>query len=193
MISAIVLAAGKSSRMGAENKMLLPFRGSTVIGSVINALEQSLVDEIIVVENNETIIAQQLDYSKKVKFVINIDANQGLSTSIQCGIKVAKPITNGYLICLGDMPLLIETDYNLLINKLLNSENKVILIPKFNNKRGNPVLFSSHFKEDILLLKDKEGCKPVVVANDNFVNEIPFSNNHCHVDIDTIEDYQKLK
>lgn len=192
MISAIVLAAGKSSRMGAENKMLLPFKGSTVIGTVLNALEQSLVHEIIVVENHETSIALQLDTSAKLKFVTNLDAGQGLTSSIQCGIKAASRSATAYLICLGDMPLLTNSDYNILINKLLENNRKVILIPKFNNKRGNPVLFSSHFKEDILLLKDKEGCKPVVVANEHFINEVPFSNNHCHVDIDNMEDYKNL-
>ena len=192
MISAIVLAAGKSSRMGAENKMLLPFRGSTVIGTVLNALEQSLADEIIVVENKETNIGQQLDHNAKVKFVTNLAADQGLTTSIQCGIREASNNNSGYLVCLGDMPLLTNNDYNLLINKLLENNNKAILIPKFNNKRGNPVLFSSHFKEEILGLEEKIGCKPVVVANDNLVNEVPFSNNHCHVDIDNMKDYRNL-
>ncbi len=192
MISAIVLAAGNSSRMGTDNKMLLPFRGSTVIGTVISALEQSLVDEIIVVKNHETNISQELDYGNKVKFVTNSAANQGLTTSIQCGINKASSSTNGYLICLGDMPLLTKTDYNILIKKSLKSENKVILIPKFNNKRGNPVLFSSHFKEDILLLEDKSGCKPVVIANKDLVIEVPFSTNNCHIDIDTMEDYKRI-
>lgn len=192
MISAIVLAAGKSSRMGAENKMLLPFKGSTVIDTVINSLEQSLVDEIIVVENHEISISQELDYGTKVKFAINIAAAQGLTTSIQCGIKSASSTTNGYLIGLGDMPLLTNNDYNLLINKFLEINTKVILIPKFNNKRGNPVLFSSDFKEDILILKDKEGCKPIVAANDNYVTEVTFANNNCLIDIDTLDDYNRL-
>lgn len=193
MISAIVLAAGKSSRMGAENKMLLPFRNSTVIGTVINTLEQSLVDEIILVENNESNLSQQLDYGAKVKFVTNAAADLGLTSSIQCGIEAASSTADGYLLCLGDMPLLTIKDYNLLINNLLEAFTKAIIIPSFDYKRGNPVLFSSDFKEEILLLQDKGGCKPVVLANDKFVIEIQLSTNNCHLDIDTIEDYQKFK
>ena len=193
MISAIVLAAGKSSRMGAENKMLLPFRDSTVIGTVINTLEQSLVDEIIVVENNESNQSQQLDYGAKVKFITNAAADLGLTTSIQCGIEASSSSTDGYLICLGDMPLLTSNDYNSLINNLLDIFTKAIIIPSFDYKRGNPVLFSSDFKAEILLLQDKGGCKPVVVANDKFVIEVPLSTNNCHLDIDTTEDYQKFK
>jgi molybdenum cofactor cytidylyltransferase len=193
MISAIVLAAGKSSRMGAENKMLLPFRGSTIIGTVINKLEQSLVDEIIIVENNKSNLKQQLGYGAKVKFVTNAAADLGLTTSIQCGIEASSSSTDGYLICLGDMPLLTRNDYNSLINNLLANFTKVIIIPSFDNRRGNPVLFSSDFKEEILLLQDKDGCKPVVVVNDKYVVEIPLSTNNCHLDIDTTEEYQKFK
>jgi CTP:molybdopterin cytidylyltransferase MocA len=54
------------------------------------------------------------------------------------------------------------------------------------------VLFSSHFKEDILLLEDKSGCKPVVIANKDLVIEVPFSTNNCHIDIDTMEDYKRI-
>lgn len=192
MISAIVLAAGKSARMGKIDKMLLPYKASTVIGTVVNELGKSLVDEIIVVENRDAKIAAHLDNKAIVKYVTNNDADQGLTSSIQCGIKTASNNSTGYLVCLGDMPLLTNNDYNLLINKLLNIKNKAILIPKHNNKRGNPVLFSHHFKEEILLLEEINGCKPVVIANQDFVIEVHFSNNNCHLDIDTMEDYKKL-
>lgn len=192
MISAIVLAAGKSARMGKVNKMLLPYGESTVIGTVVDALANSLVGEIIVVENQDASIAAHLDSNAKVKFVTNKNADQGLTSSIQCGVEAASNNSTGYLICLGDMPLLTSTDYNLLINTLLNLKHEAILMPIYNNKRGNPVLFSVNFKEDVLLLKDNSGCKPVVTANNDFVIEVPFPNNSCHVDIDTMEDYKRL-
>ena len=192
MISAIVLAAGKSARMGKVNKMLLPYKASIVIGTVVAALVNSLVDEIIIVENQDASIAEHLDNNAKVKFVINKDADQGLTSSIQCGVKTASNNSTGYLICLGDMPLITNIDYNLLINKLLSINHKVILMPIHNKKRGNPVLFSASFKEDILLLQDNSGCKPVVTANNDFVTEVPFPNNNCHVDIDTMADYKRM-
>ena len=193
MISAIVLAAGKSSRMGAENKMLLAFKGSTVIGSVINALELSIVNEIIIVDNKETSIKGHLNNLGSLKFVTNLDSEQGLTTSIQCGIRAASESTSGYLICLGDMPLLTYSEYNTLVNNYLSSKTIAILIPTFKNKRGNPVLFSAHFKDEILQLQEKNGCKPVVASNDDYVIEIPFPNNNCHLDIDTKEDYKQFK
>ena len=119
MISAIVLAAGKSARMGAINKMLLPFRNSTVIGTVINELKQSLIDEIIIVENQSSTISGHLDDDPRVKFITNLSLDAGLASSIQCGVREASKKASGFLICLGDMPLLNNKDYKIDFAKLL--------------------------------------------------------------------------
>ncbi len=192
MISAIVLAAGKSSRMGEENKMLLPFRKTTIIGAVITALSNSIVDEIIIVDKQLSNVGEQIENNDSIKYVTNKDAARGLTTSIQCGVRTASPTTSGYLICLGDMPLLTFKEYNLLINKFIAINNKAIMIPTHDNKRGNPVLFSQHFKKDIMLLLDTNGCKPLVTKYQECVREVNFSTNHCHIDIDTIEDYNRI-
>jgi molybdenum cofactor cytidylyltransferase len=192
MISAIVLAAGKSARMGAINKMLLPFKGSTVIGTVLRELQQSLVDEIIIVDNQNLHIKEHLNEFPSVNFATNLIDDGGLASSIQCGVHVANDSTTGFLICLGDMPLLTSEDYNSLINKLIRTKSKVIVLPTHNNKRGNPVLFSADFRQEILELKDGNGCKPVVMANRTYILEVPYSSNSCHVDIDTVEDYKNL-
>jgi molybdenum cofactor cytidylyltransferase len=193
MISAIVLSAGKSSRMGSINKMLLPFDKSTVIGTVVSNLCSSLVDEIIITENSDQKISEHLDAHPKIKVVINTNAAKGLTSSIQCGVNAASDESSGYLICLGDMPLITENEYNLLINYELKINSKVILQSSFNGKRGNPIFFSSHFKPDILALEALDGCKPLIIENQTCVIDIPFTTNNCHQDIDTMEDYKKVK
>jgi len=157
MISAIVLAAGKSARMGAINKMLLPYKGNTVIGTVLHELQQSLVDEIIIVDNQNLHIKERLNEFPSVNFVTNLNTDGGLASSIQCGVNEASGSATGFLICLGDMPLLISDDYNSLINNFITIDNKVIILPTHDNKRGNPVLFSAHFKDEILDLQDGNG------------------------------------
>ena len=191
MISAIVLAAGKSTRMGKVNKLLLPFAESTIIGTTVNEIRQSKVEEIIIIENQSTFISEHLPANKQVKIVINEDPDQGLTSSIQCGVKSARQNTTGFLICLGDMPLLKQQDYNLLIDSFLENNSEGIIMPIFEGKRGNPVLFSASFKNDILALKSTGGCKPVVVAHNNAVIEVPFESSNCHLDIDTTEDYKR--
>ena len=192
MISAIVLSAGKSTRMGSVNKMLLPFGRSTVIGTVIANLCNSKIDEIIIIENSEQKISEHLDAHPKVKVATNTNAAKGLTSSIQCGVNAASDETTGYLICLGDMPLVKNKEYNLLINNDLKKYSKVIFQPSYNGKKGNPVLFSSKFRPDILALEALDGCKPLIIKNQACVIEIPFPTSNCHLDIDTMEDYKKL-
>ncbi len=192
MISAIVLAAGKSLRMGDENKMLLPFKDSTILETVLDHLKQSLIDEIIVVINPDNSTNNIAKDQGKISYVVNEHANQGLTSSIQQGIRTASNNSNAYLICLGDMPTLNTNDYNLLINKYLNSKSKVILVPVYNKKRGNPVLFTSHFRDELLQLKSTNGCKPVALYNSRFLSEIDVTNKSYFTDIDTSDDYSRV-
>ena len=177
--------------MGKVNKLLLPFAESTIIGTTVNEIRQSKVEEIIIIENQSTLISEHLPANKQVKIVINKDPDQGLTSSIQCGVKSARQNTTGFLICLGDMPLLKQQDYNLLIDSFLENNSEGIIMPIFEGKRGNPVLFSASFKNDILALKSTGGCKPVVVAHNKAVIEVPFESSNCHLDIDTTEDYKR--
>lgn len=194
MISAILLAAGKSTRIGQANKLLLPFRGSTIVETVIGQLLKSMVDEVIVVANRENNLKDQLaNTSNKLTVVVNREAEIGLTTSIQCGVKATNPKTKGLMICLGDMPLLTKEDYNILINNYLDVKNEVILVPKFNDRRGNPVIFSHHFMDQIMCQKSMDGCKPIIKSFPSYVVEVPVYNNHFTIDIDTIEDYQRIK
>ena len=109
MITAIVLAAGQSTRMGSKNKMFLPFRNSTVLSQVIAELIISNVDEIIVVMDNDT-HANEIELVSQVKLCINPNALSGLTSSIQTGVENAHPDSD-LLICLGDMPLINSKEY----------------------------------------------------------------------------------
>jgi len=190
MISAIVLAAGKSTRIGKENKMLMPFGASTILGTVVSALEQSLVDEVIIVTDDIT-ISNNVSSSGKTKFVVNKDADKGMTTSIQCGVKASSTKSNGFMICLGDMPMLTKEDYNLLVNNYLDESNEVILIPKQPDRRGNPVIFSHHFLDQIMKLESMEGCKPILLSFPSYVKEVQVLNDHFFLDIDTKDEYRK--
>ena len=193
MISAIVLAAGKSSRMGAANKMLLPFGESTILGSVVSNLEKSLVNEVVIVTDSEDAIGKQLTSYSNTKIVVNKDADMGMTTSIQCGVKATSSKSKGFMICLGDMPALDNDDFNLLINNYLDKTNEVILVPKRDNRRGNPVIFSHHFLDHIMKLESMNGCKPLLLSFPSYVVEVPVLNEHFFLDIDTKADYRKAQ
>jgi len=187
MISAIVLAAGTSSRMGSKNKLLLPFKGSTFIEHIVSQLLKSTIDQVIVVLGHEQNKIKQVLTQKEVVFTINTNYNSGMTSSIQAGIKATSKNTDGYLICLSDMPFLTTSDYNKILASI--SGNKEIILPFYKNLKGNPVYFSKGFREEILTHPAPEGCKGIVQNNKNFLIKVPFESTHILKDVDTEEDY----
>lgn len=190
MITAIVLAAGKSSRMPGKNKMFLPFRDSFVVSNVIAELIVSKVDEIIAVTDSEEHI-NVLAIVTKVRTVVNENADKGMTSSIQKGVLEADEKSH-YMVCLGDMPLIASKEYDLLIDNFLSNPDKAIVQPITGQRPGNPVLFSNHFRSEILNLQEANGCKPIVQTNRQFVKQIEVSSQSFFIDIDTMEDYQKI-
>ena len=190
--SAIVLAAGSSIRMGSVNKLLLSYNNSNILEAVILQLQNSCIDEIIVVLGHEkAVIKTLLSPYKGLLFCHNWQYKSGMTSSIQTGLKSASEKSNGYLICLSDMPFLDVNDYNTILNR--TSGKKEILVPFHNTKKGNPIYFSRHFKSEILKHTEVEGCKKIVQKNSHFVKRIIFANNHILRDIDTIKDYSIAK
>lgn len=190
MISAIVLAAGTSTRMGAKNKLALPFGKSTFIETVVDQLLASNVDEVIVVLGYEREKISNRLYTREVLFALNTDYQIGMTSSIKTGISAASENSNGYLICLSDMPFLTTVDYNKMINSI--SGNKEILLPFHHNQKGNPVFFSNDFKNDLLNHHEPEGCRGVVADNKSYVKKINFDNNHILKDVDTEDDFKEI-
>ena len=190
MISAIVVAAGKSSRMGDVDKLNLPFGNSTIFGTVIKSLHESKVDEIIVVSSKDVKLKPELA-SEKICFIINPDPGQGLTSSIQAGVQQANP-ENALIVCLADMPLLEKSHYNLLINNYLPLNGQAIVQPYMQEKPGNPVMFSPHFRDELMKLEFAHGCKPVVKANKDNLVKLESTDQAFFTDIDTREQYEFL-
>ncbi len=189
MISAIVLAAGTSSRMGQKNKLLLSFKGRTFIQQVVEQLLQSKVGEVIVVLGHEGDEIEQLLSQNKVRFAINDNYKSGMTSSIQAGVKASDLQSDGYLICLSDMPFLMTEDYNQMC--AIVTGNREIGVPFYRHHKGNPVFFSKHFKNDILDHKAPEGCRAIVQNNAQYIIKVHFDHPRILRDIDTMEDYEK--
>ena len=187
MITAIILAAGFSSRM-KTNKLALQYGPTTVLNHVILELVKSKVDEIIVVTSREENI-------EGVKSVVNPHPEKGMTSSIQTGVEASSGKTQGYMICLADMVKLTSDDYTFLAEKFekANTQNpSCILLPRFNGERGNPVIFSSKYKSDILHHEDPEGCKGIIKQDPDQIVWIDMNNDAVLVDMDTPEDYNRL-
>ncbi len=190
MISAIILAAGESKRMG-QPKQLLPFRGSTLLGQIMENLLQSQAAEIIVVlgYQAEKIIPQIA--REPVKIVVNPDFDQGMSSSIKCGLSHISEAADGVMIVLGDQPLIEKETIDLLIKKHRQSERGIIL-PVYKGIRGHPVIFKMKYKDELLRLTGDIGGKQIVERHPSDVLEVEVDYESVVISIDAESDYQSL-
>ena len=191
-ISAIVLGAGNSTRMKGPNKLLLPFNSTLMINVVVDNLLAAEVAELIIVTGHDYMKIKNLFTSNKVKVVVNNEHQKGMTSSIQCGLSACAPSAKGFLICLGDMPLLTASDYSGIIDAQL-PDQKCIVKPFYQGQGGNPILFSSHFRKEISAHDEPEGCKNIVIDNQPVVIKLDFKHDHILQDIDTQEDYNELR
>ena len=191
MISAIILAAGESRRMGVQNKLLLQIDSEVLIRKFVKSVSNSLVDAVLVVVGFEAEKIKAVLHDQAVKFVENPSYEEGMTTSIQSGVRASSNESTGLMICLADMPFAETSDLNLLIqafNDYRNTESSLIIVPVFQGKRGNPVLFSEVFRDKILTHKG-EGCREIVRQFPHYVKEVSMENDNLLRDIDTPEDY----
>ena len=195
MISAIILAAGESKRMGAQNKLLLPFGEKTLIENIVDTVLASQVSEVIVVLGHESARIRDVLRNRKVRFAINLDFEEGMTTSIQTGVRTISPQAKGFMICLSDLLFIKVKEFNKLLHafeKDLTKNEYSIVLPSFQGQRGNPVIFSVSYKSAILEHRGKNGCRGVIKQNPEHVFEQVMETANILKDIDTKEDYQSL-
>ena len=148
MISAILLAAGQSKRMIDENKLTKKLNGIPVINHSVNNILSSNIDELIVVLGyQKEIIEDIVEKNNKIKFTVNKNFTDGISTSIKTGLDHLSDKSDAFFICLGDMPLVNKKIYNHLIK--FRSDNDIV-IPIYKNQQANPILFSKNMKKNIM-------------------------------------------
>ena len=195
MISALILAAGESIRMGKQNKLLLPLGGETLMVKLVKSVCSSNVDQVLVVIGHE---AEKISRELKdlpLIFVKNSNFRKGMTSSIKSGIEKVSLDCDGFLICMADMPLINSTEINTLLNAYFQKRvkgEKLIVVPVFQGQSGNPVLFSCEFRNEILEHKKESGCKNVIMNNYEYVKEIEMDNDNILVDVDTMEDFQSV-
>ena len=195
MISAVILAAGESRRMGKQNKLLLSVGGESLLVKLVKSVCTSDVGQVLVVIGHE---ADKIRLELKdlpLSFVYNPNFSEGMTTSIKSGVKEVSPDCDGLLICLADMPFIKTSDINKLIHAYVQNrikEKRLIVVPVFKGQQGNPVLFSSEFRNDILEHKKGSGCRGVIMNYPESVKEIEMDNDNMLLDVDTLEDYQSV-
>jgi molybdenum cofactor cytidylyltransferase len=190
MICAIVLAAGRSTRMGAQ-KLLLPFGRSTVLGEVVRALSVPEVGRTFVVTGSDGAVAGALA-GRDVSVVTNPDAESEMLDSVRCGLRVLPPDCEAVLVAPGDLPRLTQELVRTLISAFRQS-GKGIVVPVFAGRRGHPLLFSTQYAAEVLAQYDDVGLRGLPRAHADDVLEVPVTDGAILADVDTPADYERLR
>jgi len=189
MISAILLAAGESKRMG-ELKQLMPFgQNTTIVEQAIDNLLSSAVSEVIVVVGYRAEEVIKNIVGKPVKIAINPNYRQGMSTSIIAGLNLVDSRAQAVMLTLGDQPLINSQTINRLIEEFHNHD-RGIAIPTYQGRRGHPIIFAIKYKEKLLELKGDIGGRQIVKDHPDDILEVAVNAGGIITDIDTISDYQ---
>jgi len=189
-VSAILLGAGESKRMGFD-KLTLPWRKKTVFEQCLDTLIKSDVKEVIVVVNSGYKSTSFLLKSSKVKVAINPNFKEGMSSSIREGIKRVDRRSKGILIALGDQPLLKTKTINSLI-RVFSLKREGIIIPFFRGEKGNPVIFHRRFERELLGLRGDIGGRSIIEKHLDEVTMVRVRSVGVLRDIDTWKDYKNL-
>lgn len=193
MISGILLAAGESSRMGEENKLLLPVEGEPMFKKALTAMQNSKIGELIVILGHDYKAMMPYFQSCSIRLAINGNHLEGQTSSIHTGLRMISPSSKAFLICLADMPFLTQKHIDDLLDAYENIDGEDVIMKPFNGDvPGNPVIFSKSFYDGMIACTDPDGCKSVIGENRNFLHKYQTTDMAYFRDIDTPQDYHNM-
>ena len=192
IISATILAAGGSSRMEDENKLLLPFQESLVINQVCNTILNSGLKPVIVVTGFEHKKIEKALPKSIDQIIHNPEWEDGMAGSIYAGMSILPDTVDGNMIVLGDMPLLTTHTLKQLIEQFCVHEGKQIIYPVYSGQQANPVIFPRKYFNEILSSTGDKGCKKVLKQYPDDAVEVLVDSNEVILDCDTKDDYFRM-
>ena len=193
-VGAVILAAGKSRRMG-EAKQLLRLGESTVLGQTLENLHGAGVDEIVLVLGfSAQTILQQLPVSatEDLKVVVNEDYEHGMASSLREGLSSLDPQTDAALVVLADQPFIRPETLDRIIDRHRRT-NAQIVIPLYKGFRGNPVLLHRSVFPEIMALDGDIGCRAIFGSHLEGIVKVEVDDVGILLDIDNKDDYERLR
>jgi len=184
-VAVIVLAAGRSTRMGGPNKLLAELEGKKLVRIATEQALASKASDVIVVTGHQADLVEQALAGLDVKFVRNQDFASGLASSVKAGIAAVPSEADGAVICLGDMPLIDAGLIDRLIDDFAADRGHLIVVPVAAGRRGNPVLWSRRFFQELMTLDGDVGARHLIAKHSEAVAEVAVEGEGAFLDIDT--------
>jgi molybdenum cofactor cytidylyltransferase len=192
-IAAVVLAAGRSIRMGAINKLIAEIGGKPLVRIAAEQALASRAKPVIVVTGHERERVEAALAGLPVRFVHNADYAEGLGTSLKAGIAAVPADADGAIVCLGDMPQVDSQLIDKLIAAFDPERSALIVMPTFDGRRGNPVVWSRRFFHDLMSISGDIGARHLIGSYAEAVVEVPVAGEAALTDVDTPESFSAVK
>ncbi len=190
-IAGVVLAAGRASRMGS-NKLVAELDGEPIVRRTVRAVLSSRARPVIVVTGHEADAVHRALAGLDVQLVHNPAFATGMSTSLRAGLAAAGAV-DAALICLGDMPRLEGRHFDALIDAFRAGDANEILVPTYDRKRGNPVLWPHRYFSEIETLTGDVGARALLDRHAEHVRLIAAEDAAILVDVDTPDALAELR
>lgn len=194
-MTGILLIAGCSSRMGSP-KPLLPFGNQSSITLILHQVLRSDLSRVIVVLGYQARKIKKEIFkaspSSKIKIVVNPEFKKGLSTSIAGALSHVEPKTSGIMFLMGDQPLLTTAVINKLL-KIFRTTSAPVVVPLYGQRPGNPVIFRTSLIPELKNLHGDTGGRELIRKYWSEVQTVSIRPQRVGWDMDTWEDYQKIK
>jgi molybdenum cofactor cytidylyltransferase len=192
-IAAVVLAAGRSSRMGGPNKLLAEIGGKPLVRIVVDAVLASRARPVVVVTGHQRDKVEAALAGLPVKFVHNPHFADGLGTSLKAGIAALPAEADGAIVCLGDMPQVDAALIDRLIGAFDPDHGALVVLPTIDGKRGNPVVWSRRFFPDLMAVEGDVGARYLIGRYTEAVAEVPLTGTAALTDVDTPEALEAVR
>ena len=190
-VTALLLAAGHSSRMEGANKLLLPLGDMLLLEQSIRAVLASSVARVIVVTGHQDRAIREALHGYSVTIAYNPQHAFGMATSLRRGLIATPGETQGFLICLADMPFIKSSTFDALLDRFGECTAPSILIPIYQQRPGHPVLFHHSFRPELMALEGDVGARSVIEAHPEATLHVDVKDPGILQDIDTHDAYEQ--
>jgi molybdenum cofactor cytidylyltransferase len=192
-VGAVVLAAGRSTRMGAQNKLLADIDGTPMVRAVVKTALASKAWPVLVVTGHMAAEVSAALAGLEVTLVANPDYATGLASSLKAGIRALPEPCAGALILLGDMPRIMPEDLDRLIDTFIAGNGMRIVAPTHQGKRGNPIIWPPALFSELLRLEGDAGARGLLTERAGQVDEVELDTIGIFADVDTPEELARMR
>ncbi|PKU22633.1 nucleotidyltransferase family protein [Telmatospirillum siberiense] len=190
-IAALLLAAGRSSRMGA-NKLVLELAGKSLVAHAADQALAAGFTRVVVVTGHHPEAVHAALSGRPLSWVHNPLFEQGLSSSLKAGLAALPDDIDAVLVCLGDMPKVDALHMRAIAEAFDPGAGHTICVPVFGGKRGNPALFGRRHFAEMMTLEGDRGARSLMDKHAGCVRLVELPDDAVLEDVDTPDAFARL-